>query len=295
MTRGSRRVICCPCHGAAENGVRPEVRDRLYEVPIYDEPYRGHGLQRQMDVLDATRILIQSGIGETEAVRAISHLNATYPQERWVGAESWRPSLPFRAIFMGAIFPSVRYQYRKDLWIMSQVMQRASSDTYQGHTSDPETRIYENVPDWLQGGRATIIGPQTHTCAWWEATLFLRNSVGPSSEEIAEIGLHLDGNSISDWRTVLDHQRVSELFSGCVSYLEDHGLEQEEAKRRAKEYVVKSISVLDYGGIDWPEGIENPSLTEYTNAERYLSPTEGPIDGDWPTIRHVLSQLAAGK
>ena len=85
------------------------------------------------------------------------------------------------------------------------------------------------------------------------------------------------------------------MYGGCVSYLESHGAKPSEAKRRAKEYVVETISVMDYGGIDWPEGIENTSLTEYTNAERYLGPREGPMDSDWPVIRYVLSQLELGE
>ena len=96
MAQRNQTIVCCPCHGANEKGEHPPVEGRLYEVPVDDEPPQMAGLQRQMDVADATRVLLQSGIEENEAARAVSHLNAAYPEERWVGAESWRPNLPMR-------------------------------------------------------------------------------------------------------------------------------------------------------------------------------------------------------
>ena len=62
---------------------------------------------------DANRVLTQLEVPENKAVMAVRYLNEMYPDERWVGAESWRAGLPFRVAFMGAIFPSVRYQYRR--------------------------------------------------------------------------------------------------------------------------------------------------------------------------------------
>ena len=295
LVQGNQTILCCPCHGADEKGDRPPVEVRLYEVPLDDEPYRTAGLQRRMDEADATRVLVQSGIEENEAARAVSHLNAAYAKERWIGAESWRPSLPMRVAFMGAIFPSVRYQYRKDLWVLSQELQPGSNSIRRGHSVHSQQNTYENVPDWLQGGRATIVGPQACTCAWWEATLLIPNAGKPSSREYADLEAHLDEHSVGDWRAVLDLGEASELYGGCVSYLQRHGVKASEAKRRAMEYVAESISVMDYGGIDWPEGIENISLTDYTNAERYLGPREGSIDSDWPVIRYVLSQLELGE
>ena len=146
------------------------------------------------------------------------------------------------------------------------------------------------MPEWLQGGRATIIGPQPRTCAWWESKQLLRDSGEPSKEELEEIEAYLNENSLSDWREVLDHKKSSDLYTGSVSYLKGHGVGEAEAKQRAREYMAESIAVMEYG-LDWPEGIESPSLTDFTNARRYLEPVEGPIDGDWPVVEYVLSCL----
>ena len=153
--------------------------------------------------------------------------------------------MPFRVAFMGAIFPSVRYQYRKDLWVLGKLIQH-------GSTSSGSTLSFTDVPEWLQGGRATIIGPQPRTCAWRESKQLLRDSGEPIKQELGELEAYLNEHSLSDWREVLDHKQSSELYTGCVSYLKGHGVGEAEAKGRAREYVAESN----------PEPLERNSISE---------------------------------
>ena len=71
-------------------------------------------------------------VGEDEAAQAVTSLNYAYPTERWVAAESWRRNLTDRTSFMGAIFPSVRFQYRKDLWVLGQELRRDKNEERRG-------------------------------------------------------------------------------------------------------------------------------------------------------------------
>ena len=151
---------------------------------------------------------------------------------------------------------------------------------------------YQDGPDWLRGGRPTVMGPRTDLCAYWEALQLMRRIAQPSTVELAEVLSYFDQNvAESDWRTAYEYS-ASELYAGCVDYLSLHGASPEDARHRAREFVVEAIDVWCYGGVDWPEGIEAASLCKgYDNATRYLGTQDGPIDYDLPAVKSVLITL----
>ena len=281
-------VDCCPCHGADEAGARPVPEIRRYTVPPVQAKHEA-AMARRMPTEDAQRVLLREEIDEDESFQAVTRLNNAYPVERWVAAESWRCNLADRASFMGAIFPSVRFQYRKDLWVLGQVLQRDKSGNRRGDFL-AGSRDYRDGPDWLCGGRATVMGPRADLCAYWEAVQLMRKTTQPSVVELAKAHSYFDQNvAESDWRTAYEHS-ASELYAGCVDYLSRHGTSPGVAKQRAREFVAEAIDAWCYGGVDWPEGIEVSSLCRaYDNATRYLGTQDGPIDYDLPVVKSVLA------
>ena len=126
-----RFVDCCPCHGTDESGARPSPEIRRYVVPPV-QAEQATALACRMTFEDAQWVLLREGVGEDEAAQAVTSLNYAYPTERWVAAESWRCNLTDRTSFMSAIFPSVRFQYRKDLWVLGQELQREKNGDKRG-------------------------------------------------------------------------------------------------------------------------------------------------------------------
>jgi len=282
-------VDCCPCHGAAEDGVRPPPESRRYVVPQVQVD-RDAALARRVEVSEARWALLREGTGEDAASQAVARLNEAYPLDRWVAAESWRSNLDDCASFIGAIFPSVRFQYRKDLWVLGQELRRYDGNSRRGSSMEP--LVYQEGPDWLRGGRATVMGPRTDVCAYWEALQLMRNLHSPSQVELAEAHSYFEHNvKESDWQRPYTKQAL-ELYTGCVTYLSNQGVGQEEARQRARQFVTESIDAWCYGGVDWPEGIEVSSLwEEYDNATRYLGGQDGTIDYDLPVVKSVLAYI----
>ena len=285
-------VDCCPCHGADENGARPAPETRQYVVPPVQAD-RDTALARRMTTWEAQQVLLREGIGEDKATQAALSLNIAYPPERWIAAESWRSNLTDRASFVGAIFPSVRFQYRKDLWVLGQELQRDKDGNRRGEPSTG-SRAYPDSPDWVRGGRATVMGTKTDICAYWEAVQLMRDQTHLPAAELAEAHSYFDQNvRESDWRATYAHL-ASELYMGCVVYLSLRGVSANKARQRARQFVTESIDAWCYGGVDWPKGIKVSSLWEgYGNAARYLDGPDGAIDYDLPVVKSVLTTIDA--